>query len=207
VKVLKFKNFLSKDVQVGITNSRIVIRKSVFDEIGGYGNRGEPAFPSDDFNLIFKAGAQSPCIVVQQPDTIVRRMHEANFVRDVAAVIDGIFGLIRLDKQGRYPAGPGQRLGRYAIIGGFSVVWAINYCWRRKHRWQAVRMLAGTAPMVVVAVWKRFLRVFRAPTRPIILPQEQSKMNPGTQISGVAQAPEGEPSYGTESLQRVPENR
>jgi glycosyltransferase involved in cell wall biosynthesis len=178
VKARKFKNFLSKDVQVGITNSRIVMRKSVFDEIGGYGNRGEPTFPADDFNLIFKAGAHSPCIVVAEPNTIVRRMHEANTVRDVGRVIDAIFGLIRLDRQGRYPAGMDQRIGRYTIIGGFSVIWAINYCWRKNHRWQAVRMLVGTAPMVAIAIWKRFLRVFRTPAPLVVLSQE-----PATAIS------------------------
>jgi glycosyltransferase involved in cell wall biosynthesis len=187
-KVLRYEDFLAKDVEVGITNSRIVIRKAVFDAIGGYGNRGEPAFPADDFNLIFKAGADGPCIVVQEPTTVVRRMHETNFVRDVSAVITGIFGLIRFDRQGRYPAGISQRLGRYAIIGGFSAVWALNYCWRKKHRWQAIRMLLGTAPMVAVAVWRRFLRTLRTPTQPIFLTDERAKTKAAAaaSISGAA---------------------
>jgi glycosyltransferase involved in cell wall biosynthesis len=175
VKLLRFADFLSKDVQVGVTNSRIVIRKSVFDEIGGYGNKGEPAFPADDFNLIFKVGTHGPCIVIQEPITIVRRMHATNFVRDVGAVVGGTLGLVRLDKQGRYPGGKRHRMGRYAVIGGFSLIWAINYCWRTKQRWQAVRLLAGTAPMVAVAVWKRILRSFRTATPLIVLPEEQSQ--------------------------------
>ncbi len=172
VKLLKFADYLSKDVQVGVTNSRIVIRKSIFDEIGGYGNRGEPAFPSDDFNLIFKAGTHGPCIVIREPDTIARRMHETNFVRDVGAVVDGTLGLVRLDRQGRYPGGKRHRMGRHAVIGGFALVWAINYCWRGKQRRHALRLLLGTAPMVAVAVWKRFLRSFRKPTPLIVLPEE-----------------------------------
>lgn len=186
VKLLKFRDFLSKDVQVGITNSRIVIRRSVFEEIGGYGNNGEPAFPADDFNLILKAGSHGPCIVVREPDTIVRRMHEKNFVRDVGAVVDGILGVVRLDKMGRYPGGRRQRMGRYAVIGGFSLVWAINYCWRRKQRAHGVRLLVGTAPMVAVAIWKRFFRIFRKPTPVIILPEERSQAKSAAASAGSA---------------------
>jgi glycosyltransferase involved in cell wall biosynthesis len=210
VQVLKYENFLAKDVEVGITNSRIVIRKSVFDAIGGYGNGGEPAFPSDDFNLIFKAGADGPCIVVQEPTTVVRRMHETNFVRDVGAVIGGIFGLIRFDREGRYPAGRSQRLGRYAIIGGFSAVWALNYCWRKQHRWQAVRMLLGTAPMVAVAVWRRLLRNLRTPTKPILLTEERAgtKVAPAVSISSAMKRPAEDSASGYEgTLQHSSKNR
>ena len=170
IKVLKYPDYLSKDVPIGVTNSRIVIRRSVFDEIGGYGNRGEPAFPADDFNLIFKAGTHSPCIVVQEPYTIARREHAANFVRNLGAVVDGTLGLVRLEKQGRYPGGKRHRIGRYAVIGGFSLIWAKNYCWRGKQRKQALRLLQGTAPMIAVALWKRFLRCFRKPVPAIVLP-------------------------------------
>lgn len=178
VKLLRFPDYLSKDVQVGVTNSRIVIRKSVFDEIGGYGNNGEPAFPADDFNLIFKAGTHSPCVVVQEPYTIARRMHATNFVRNVGAVVDGTLGLVRLEKQGRYPGEKRHRVGRYAVIGGFSLVWAVDYCWRGKQRKQALRLLLGTAPMIAVAVWKRFLRCFRKRAPLIVLPEPQSQLIP-----------------------------
>jgi glycosyltransferase involved in cell wall biosynthesis len=177
VRARKFPNFLSKDVQVGVTNSRIVMRRTVFEEIGGYGNKGEPAFPSDDFNLIFKAGTHGPCVVVQEPDTIARRMHAANFVRNVGAVADGILGIVRLDKQGRFPGDKRHRAGRKAVIGGFSLVWAINYCWPAKQRRDAVRLLWGTAPMVAVAMWKRFLRIFRTPTPLITLPEERTEIS------------------------------
>jgi len=165
VKFRRYPNYLSKDVQVGVTNSRIAIKKSVFDEIGGYGSRGEPAFPADDFNLIFKAGTHGPCIVVQEPYTIARRMHATNFVRNLGAVVDGTLGLVRLENRDDTLGESTIAWARYAVIGGFSLVWAIDYCWRGKQRKQALRLLLGTAPMIAVAVWKRFLRCFRRPTR------------------------------------------
>ena len=86
VEIIRFPDFLSKDVRIGLSNSRIVIRKSVFDEVGGYGNRGVAAFPPDDFNLMLKVGTYGPCIMVQRPYTVSYREHETNAIRNVKAV-------------------------------------------------------------------------------------------------------------------------
>lgn len=171
IKLFKYPDFLSKDRSYFHTNSRIVMRRAVFDEIGGYGNRGEPAFPIDDLNLLFKAGTYGPCIVVQEPYTIARREHATNFVRNIGATVDGILGLVRLEKQGRFPGGRHQREGRYAVIGGFAWCWAFKHCRRDKRPKLALRLFLGTAPMIAVAVWKRLLRCFRKPAPPIVLPE------------------------------------
>lgn len=175
VEIVKFQDYPSKDVSIPLSNSRIVIRKSVFEGIGGYGNGGAKAFPPDDFNLLLKLGTEGPCILVQKPYTVAYREHQTNTLRDVKAVADGILGLARFENQGRYPGGSKRFWDRYAVIGGLASNWAFRHCWRRGHRKLALRLLLGTAPMVAAAVWKRLFRRFRKPPPVIVLPEEHSQ--------------------------------
>ncbi|MGD1154715.1 MAG: glycosyltransferase family 2 protein [Terriglobia bacterium] len=172
VEILRYPDYLSKDVPIGLSNSRLVIRKSVFDEVGGYGNRGVAAFPPDDFNLILKIGTYGPCLVVQKPYTVGYREHETNTIRNLKAVADGFLRLARFENQGRYPGGSERRWARYAILGGVASSYAISHCWRGGHRKLALRLLLGMAPMVFAAVWKKFLSYLRKPTQPIVLPEQ-----------------------------------
>jgi glycosyltransferase involved in cell wall biosynthesis len=171
VEVLRLPDFLSKDVQIGLSNSRIVMRKSIFDGVGGYGNRGVAAFPPDDFNLMLKVGTCGPCIIVQKPTTVAYRYHETNAIRNVLAVADGFLGLARYENQGRYPGGRERRWDRCALIGGVATTWAVRHCWAGRQRKLALRLLAGTAPMVLAAVVKRTLKVFRKPVPSVVLPE------------------------------------
>ena len=180
VEILKFQDYPSKNVPVPLSNSRIVIRRSVFEEIGGYGNGGVKAFPPDDFNLVLKLGTLGPCIVVQKPYTVAYREHQTNTLRNVKAVADGILGLARFENQGRYPGGSEQRWDRYAVIGGLASNWAWRHCWRRGHRVLAFRLLLGTAPMVAAAIWKKFSSRFRSPAAVIVL--TEPKLSPISQI-------------------------
>jgi glycosyltransferase involved in cell wall biosynthesis len=52
IRGVKFADFLSKDVPVGLSNSRIVIRKSVFLEMGGLRQTSPSTYHLDDFNLV-----------------------------------------------------------------------------------------------------------------------------------------------------------
>ena len=90
IKVREYPDYLSKDEPINITLSKIVIRRSLFDEVGGFGTKG--GTPTDsylDYNLMLKAGTHGPCIVVQEPCTLARRLHATNFVRDFNKVTDG----------------------------------------------------------------------------------------------------------------------
>ncbi len=173
VEVLKFQDYPSKDVSIPLSNSRIVIRKSAFEEIGGYGNRGDQTFPPDDFNLVLKLGTRGPCIVVRNPYTVAYRQHQTNSLRNVEAVAAGILRLARFENEGRYPGGNERRWGRHAVIGGLATNWAFRRCWLQGHRKLAVRLLIGTAQMVAAAFWKKLSKPLREPTAVIALPEEE----------------------------------
>jgi glycosyltransferase involved in cell wall biosynthesis len=172
IKVLKYRDYLSKDVKLRVSSSRIVLRKSVFDEVGGLRNTTAATFHLDSLNLILKVATYGPCVVVQRPCTVAYRHHEANAIRSLGPIADGILVLARSEHLGQYPGGRERRRDRYACIGAIALSWTIKHCLRGR-RWKlAFRLLLGTAPMGLAAVWKKFLSYLRKPTQLIVLPEQ-----------------------------------
>jgi len=154
IRAVKFADFLSKDVAIGLSNSRIVIRKSVFEEMGGLRQTTPSTFHLDDFNLILKVGTKGPCVVVLQPKTVAYRTHGTNSIRDPRAMINGILSIIDSEKKGEYPGGRERKWDRYACIGGISQLWVLRSFQARKPG-QALRVFFNSAPMLVAAVYRK----------------------------------------------------
>lgn len=170
VEILRYSDYLSKDVSQRLCNSQFVIRKTTFDEMGGYGQNGAPAFPADDVNFLLKIGTFGPCVLVQRPYTAGYRQHDETRSWNLRSAVRGLLGIARFEHEGRYPGGSERRWDRYALIGGVTSTIAVTQCWRGGERKLALRLLLGTAPMVAAALWKRFLRSLRKPTQSIVLP-------------------------------------
>jgi glycosyltransferase involved in cell wall biosynthesis len=169
VEVLEYPDYVSKRVSIGSSNSRIVMRKSLFDQVGGYRRTTPPSFPADDFNLLLKTTTYGPCLIVQEPYTVAYRRHVENTIEKQEGIVGGILGLVRSERQGRYPGGNKSRWNRYALIGGVASTYSLRYCWRKGKRKLALRLLLGTIPMVLAASCKKFLSYLRKPTRAIVL--------------------------------------
>jgi len=177
VEVLKYQDYLSKDIPVHMSNSRIVIRRTAFDRAGGLRESSAATFLTDDFDLVLRAGTCGPCIFVRQPNTVAYRKHASGAHRNVSAMKDGILRMARTERQGLYPGGNERCAARYAYIGGMAASFAYRHCWRKGFRGPALKLLAGTAPMVAVAVGNRFLRWFRKRTAPTVLPFSPTPVN------------------------------
>src|ERR1051326_8398643 len=54
IEVLSYADYLSDRKSVGLSNSRIVMRKSLYEKVGGERNSSPSTFHCDDFNLILK---------------------------------------------------------------------------------------------------------------------------------------------------------
>lgn len=171
VEVIRYQDFFAKDKSLGILSGKIVIRKSVFEEVGGYRNSTPQTWANDDQNLILKVGTYGPCIAVQKPYTWIYRQHETNSVRNTKAITDGLSFLLRSERQGQYPGGRERRLDRYAMLGGLCSNWAVRSCWGQGHRKMALQIFWMTAPMICAAIWKKALRCFCKPVQPIVLPE------------------------------------
>jgi len=167
VKVFKYQDCLSKTRPLG-TNC-IVVRKSVFDEVGGLRNSTPQTFYGDDTNLLLKVGTYGPCVVIGQPYTSTYRQHGKNSSKDVKAIADAILQLANTERHGGFSGGKERRWDRYSYIGGRAASWAVNYCWRGGERIVALKLLAGTASMVLAAAGGKLMRLFRHSEPEIIL--------------------------------------
>lgn len=174
ISVLKYRDYLSMDKTFGISSSRIVLRKTVFEEVGGLRNTTAATFHLDSLNLMLKVGSYGPCIFVQQPCTVGYRIHELNTIHSLGPITSGILVLARSEHKGAFPGGRARRLDRYACIGAVALSWAIKHCLRGGLLKMAFQLLWATAPMGVVAVWKRFQNYFRKPSQAIVLSEEKS---------------------------------
>ncbi len=168
IKVLTYRDFLSKDVGIGISNSKIVIRKSVFTQTERLPRNTAKAYPFDDYDLMLRAGTCGPCVIVIQPITVAYRTHETNTVGNIENMIPGLLSLIHSERRGNYPGGKNRLFDRYARIGGPA------YEWFRKglksHRpWLACKLLASSWPMVAAAVAKKTWHLFQKTSDPLIL--------------------------------------
>ena len=170
VEVLKYQDFLSKTISLAHINSGFTIRKSVFDEVGGFRNSTPQTFHLDDLHIKLKVGTYGPFIAVQKPYIVAYRMHEGNSIRNFKAITNGILAIARSERQGEYPGGTRRLWDRYAALGELALKYAL-FSWRQGQRKLALRLLLGTAPMAFAAMWKKYLRYFRKPAQPIVLPE------------------------------------
>ena len=174
IKIRQYPDYLSKNEPVNITLSKIVIHRSLFDEVGRFGDRGGACTDSyPDYNLVLKAGTHGPCVVVQEPCTMARRMHASNFTNSFSGVLSGIRGMARSERQGFYPGGKHRRAERYAVIGGFAWGWATKQFLRNGKLKLVFLTIWETAPMIAAAMRRRALRSFRKPD-PLIVLREQN---------------------------------
>jgi glycosyltransferase involved in cell wall biosynthesis len=161
VEAVKFKDYISKTTSVSSSSSVIVLKKSVFDEIGGLRNSTPLTFHNDDFNLVLKTGTYGPCVAVHKPHTVLYRSHLDNSMKNIRVIANALLDTARSERRGEFPGGKSRRRDRYAVIGGRSASWAINGCWKAGRHAEAVRLLFGTAPMVAVASWRKFWGLLR----------------------------------------------
>lgn len=179
IRAVPFADFLAKELPVGLSNSRIVIRKSLFDEMGGLRETSPATFHLDDFNLMLKVGNRGPCVVLLHPYTVAYRTHETNSIRDPRAMVDGILRLIASEKKGEYPGGIARRRDRYACIGGIAQFWVLQSLSARKPG-EALRLFFNSAPMLAAAVTRKIRLLFRKKTPPVLLPVNWTIPNEAT---------------------------
>jgi len=166
LELFKFQNFFSKTRPLGDARraangmGSMVVRKSVYHEVGGLRNSTAQNFHVEDTHLLLKLGGYGPCIFINEPATYAYRQHSGNSIKNAKAIADGILRLADSERRGEYLGG--KKADRYAIIGGRAAHWAYRYCWRRGHKKLALQLLLPTADMVIVALWTKFLKSRKA---------------------------------------------
>lgn len=185
IRAVKYPDFLSKEVPIALSNSRIVIRRSLFEEMGGLRKTSPATFHLDDFNLVLKVGTRGPCVVLLQPDSVAYRMHETNSIRDPRAMINGILALALAEKNGEYPGGFARRRDRYSCIGGIAQFWVVQALKAGKPG-EALRLMSGTFPMISAAVARKIRLLAAKKTPAVLLPMDWAELHAENETSGSA---------------------
>ena len=165
IEIYEFRNYASKTMS--LSSNSTIVRKSVFDAVGGGRRDTTPkTFQADDTYIQLRVGDYSPFVVIKKPSTSAYRLHGENTSNDIEATANGILRLIRLDKRGEFGK---PSWNRYAFLGGRALAFAYRDCWRNGQRKLAFRLILGTGFMLPIAICSRILRIFRKPPEPIIL--------------------------------------
>ena len=89
VEVFLYENFGSKTRPVG--TSCIILRKSVFDAVGGQRkDTTATTWDADDTHLLLKVSSYGPCIVIRRPATTFYRLHGENSIKNLNGVVNGL---------------------------------------------------------------------------------------------------------------------
>jgi len=181
LKVIKYSDFLAKDVAIGASCSMIVIKKSAFERAGGLRNSTPTTFHMDTFDMLLRFGTCEPCIVVKKPVTVGYCSHTTNTNRDVERMVKGALSVIRAERRGQYPGGSRRRFSRHAYIGGMAWSW-FKYALRSHHYELALKLLICSAPMVMAGGLKKLWFCLHRTTPPHCLSDWQRSEENGARI-------------------------
>jgi glycosyltransferase involved in cell wall biosynthesis len=123
IEVVQYRDYLSKDRGLGMSFSKIVLRRSVYEQAVSSRNDVSTVFPMEDHDLLLQVGTAGPCVLVVRPRTVAYRVHAGNYVHNIEAMVKGTLSLVRVEREGRYPGGRKRRFARYAYIGSKVRFW------------------------------------------------------------------------------------
>jgi len=160
VEAVIYEDYLSKDRPVGKSNSAFVVRKDIFQSLGGFRYKPVPTFPCDDIDFLLRAGLSGPAVLILNPSTVLYRRHGGNVSLETDRVVRSLLHVIRSEREGVYPRGRSRMLDRYSFIGG------VVFNWTRKAFSSGcpvlgLQLFTSGFPMVLAAVIRKLLTVLR----------------------------------------------
>jgi glycosyltransferase involved in cell wall biosynthesis len=153
IEVSVYKDFLSRDLHMGLSNSLIVIRKSILEKLEGP-QRTAANLLLDDFHICLQTGTASPCVVVRKPITVGYRRHSNNAHQNPVGNVKAILSLIDYEQHGGYPGGKARRKERYLWIGSISLHWIRKWLAANTFKFIYPLVLHGS-PMLAIASVKK----------------------------------------------------
>ena len=151
IKYMKFQDFFTKNISLGITNSGLVIKRELLNKVGGYELN---SYGSDDHALLMKLGVESPLIIIQSPLTFAYRVHPNNTVRNIKWVTNGIKTIAESERSNHYPGGKKRRFERRAIIGTNAIYW-IKEAMDEKNIHLAADIIFNLRSMLIIALLRK----------------------------------------------------
>lgn len=165
----KYRDYLSKDISVGLSCTNMVVKNSVFKQSGGHRHSTAKTFNASEHDAILRLGTYGPCVILKRPNTVAFRQHTSNSTKNIERMVNtGIRSLVSAERQGQYPGGRERILERYSIIGGMAMCW-VRHAIKRGRPLLGIRLFINTIPMIVAGMLNKILRLFRRRTPSIII--------------------------------------
>jgi glycosyltransferase involved in cell wall biosynthesis len=165
IEVSVYKDFLSRDLHMGLSNSLIVIRKSIVEKLGGP-QRSAANLLLDDFHICLQAGTEGPCVVVRKPITLAYRRHPSNAHQNPAGNVKAILSLIDYEQRDGYPGGKSRRKERYLWIGTICLHWIRKWLVARRLKFIYPLIVHGSPMLAIASVRKIGKYMGISPTQP-----------------------------------------
>lgn len=168
IDVVKYENYFTKDMPVGLSCSNIVIKRKIYLDGGGNRITWPPAYPADQHDTVLRFGTYGPCVILKRPKTVAYRIHDSNVIHDVDCVINkGILSLIHSERLGLYPGGKKYLCARFSIIGGLAFCW-IKKALKFRKFFFAFKLFIIAGPMIFVGFISKIKRNFHHSSSSII---------------------------------------
>lgn len=155
ISFVTYPDYFSKDRSTYTTCSMIVIRRDIFNLIGGFRTNPSNFFPGhDDFYILLKVAAFGPAILVVEPIQFGYRLHSSNSVKNINSVLKNISSLIdelKNDKTLKYHE---KKFPKFAIIGGTSIYWILK-AFEKGIIVDSIKLLMKSMPMILTAITKK----------------------------------------------------
>lgn len=169
IEVYRFQDFLSRTVPIFGLCSNMVIRRSVFQEVGGHRNSDPHTWHDDDLWLRLRIGTYGPCIVVKSPPVVAYRWHSTQSILQTKQITDGILRIISDEYRGVFPGGNKRRFARYCAIGGRALDWGRKRACRDGQLKDGLWLFWKASPMILAGMMRTFTKPFRRPAQVIVL--------------------------------------
>jgi GT2 family glycosyltransferase len=151
IAVVCYESSLQKDRRQRLSASSFVIRRKVFDKVGGW---TPDIFPCDDFDFLVKVAEAGRLAIILKPETVQYRVHPNNTIKRIDTYFSNMRRVLDKEMKGAYPGGNSGRLGRYVLIGG-PVFFTIKMAFKARRYFPALRLLASAWLMVLWAALSR----------------------------------------------------
>ncbi len=169
IEVLKYRDYLSKEIGMGMAQSIIVMRRTAFEEIGtARDTSANPHLFNYDYNLILQAGTHSPCVIVQKPVTVAYRQHTGQHSLNIEKMVHGVLSLVRMVRRGRSFGGWSRLPAKCAYLGGPVYEWTRKALNQKRSGLAFILLMKGW-PMVLIAALRKLSLYFRRRTVPLII--------------------------------------
>jgi glycosyltransferase involved in cell wall biosynthesis len=173
IEVLKYRDYFSKEFGMGIAQSIIVMKRTIFEEINVAMDRSaNPYLFNYDYNLILQAGTHGPCIIVRKPVTVAYRQHANQNSLNVIKMSEGVLSLIRMVRSGKSFGGWSRLPAKCAYLGGPVLEWC-RKALKNNRPELAFKLLVNGWPMLLIAALRKTWLKFSRATAPLTIKNEQ----------------------------------